>query len=144
MSQDLIEAVYSLLKNDDVFMAYFALTPSSPPEAIVKRIIKGLEPDSTFISENVPQLQIYVMPGRFGRNPLVFEGKFCLDFYAKNSVAARKMAETAFKVLHDLNLRTEGLNTFRCSLTYDTDFATGITGVKGYKAIYDVDYLRIN
>jgi len=144
LSQDLIEAVYSLLKRDEVFMAYFALTPLSPPEAIVNRLVKGLEPDSAFISENVPQLQIYVMPGRFGRNPLVFQGKFCLDFYAQTSVAARKMAGTAFGILHDENLRTEDLNTYRCVLTYDADFATGITGVKGYKAIYDVDYLRMN
>jgi hypothetical protein len=144
LSQDLIEAVYSLLKRDEVFMAYLALTPSSPSEAVVKRLVKGLEPDVTIISENIPQAQIYVMPGRFGRNPLVFQGKFCLDFYAKNSMSARKMSEAAFKILHDQNLRTVDLNTFRCNLTYDTDFATGITGVKGYKAIYDVDYLRMN
>ena len=144
MSQELIEAVYSQLKRDDIFMAYFALTPSSPPEKIVNRIVKGLEPDAAFIREHNPQVQIYVMPGRFGRNELVFEGKFCLDFYAKSSVDARKMAARVFKLLHDKNLRSESLNTFRCNLTFDTDFGTGITGVKAYKAIYDVDYLRMN
>ncbi|MHA7963527.1 hypothetical protein ACX93W_05220 [Paenibacillus sp. CAU 1782] len=144
MSQDLIEAVYSLLKRDEVFMAYLALTPSSPPEAVVKRILKELESDMTVISENIPQAQIYIMPGRYGRNPLVFQGKFCMDFYAKSSVTARKMADAAYKILHDKNLRTEDLNTFRCVLTYDTDFATGKAGIKGYKAIYDVDYIRMN
>lgn len=144
MSQELVDAVYSVLKQDDVFMAYFALIPSSPVERIVNRIVKGLEPDATVISENVPQVQIYVMPGRFGRNQLVYEGKFCLDFYAKNSSDARKMSGRAFKILHDENMRTAVLNTFRCTLVYDADSLTGITGVKGYKAIYDVDYLRMN
>lgn len=144
MSQDLIGAVFSQLIVDDVFMAYFALTPLPPPEKVVNRIVKGMEPDTAFIRENNPQVQIYVMPGRFGRNGLVYEGKFCLDFYAKSSVEARKMAERVFQLLHDKNLRSEILNTFLCTLTYDTDFATGITGVKGYKAIYDVDYIRMN
>ncbi|MCR8656933.1 hypothetical protein [Paenibacillus endoradicis] len=144
MSQELIEVVFSQLILDEIFMAYFALTPLPPAEKVVNRIVKGLEIDSTFIRENIPQVQIYVMPGRFGRNPLVFEGKFCLDFYAKSSVDARKMAGRVFKILHDKNLRSEIVNTFRCSLTYDTDFGTGITGVKAYKAIYDVDYIRMN
>lgn len=144
MSQELIDTVYNILKQDEVFMAYFALTTSSPPESIVRRLYRGIETDATVIRENIPQVQIYVMPGRFGRNQLVYEGKFCLDFYAKQSVDARKMAGRAFKVFHDENLRSKVLNTFRCSLVYDTDFATGITGIKGYKAIYDVDYLRMN
>jgi hypothetical protein len=144
MSYALINAVFSLLVKDELFMSFLALSPSSPEEAVVKRIIKGLEPDSAITPNSAPQVQIYVMPGRFGRNPLVYQGKFCLDFYAKESFVARKMSEAAFKILHDQNLRTKSLDTFRCVLTYDTDFATGITGVKGYKAIYDVDYIRMN
>ncbi len=125
-------------------MELLELTPSSPVESIVKRIVKGIEPESVLSGESVPMLLIYIMPGRYGRNHLVYEGKFCLDIFAPSSADARLIAERAFRLFHDENLRQASLNTFRCTLAYDTDFSTGITGVKGYKAIYDVDYIRMN
>jgi hypothetical protein len=144
LSQQLIDAVGNVLMQDVEFMAFLDLTPSSSDESIVERIVKGVEPEKVITGDSVPMMLIYIMPGRFGRNHLVYEGKFCLDIYAPSSADARRIAEQAFKLFHDENIRQQALNTFRCSLVYDTDFATGITGVKGYKAIYDVDYIRMN
>ncbi|PWW06332.1 hypothetical protein DFQ01_103234 [Paenibacillus cellulosilyticus] len=142
MSQGLIDAVYSVLKQDELILTYLGLQRGSPPELLTKRFIKGIETDAVTISENVPQIQTYIMPGRFGHNHMVYAGKFCIDCYAKTSVDARVMADRAFKLLHDEYIAHESFRSFRCHLAYDTDFATGITGIKGYKAIYDVDYVR--
>ncbi|ANY70412.1 hypothetical protein BBD42_30880 [Paenibacillus sp. BIHB 4019] len=142
MSQELIDAVAITLIKDASFMQFFGLDPSSPADEVTSRIIKGLEPDTAFTSDTVPAVLMYVTPGRFARNHLVFEGKFSVEFYAKSNVEARLIGGRAFKLFHDSYISHKSFNTFRCHLAYDTDFATGITGVKGYKAIYDVDYVR--
>jgi hypothetical protein len=144
MSLKLIDAVYNTMKNDVEFMALLGLTPSSPPEDITAKMVKGMEPEQAITGSSVPMVLMYVKPGRFGRNHLVFEGKFCLDFYGKNSFQAKLMFERAFKLFHDKPINDQTFHSFICTLTYDSDFATGITGVKGYESIFDVDYFRGN
>jgi hypothetical protein len=144
MSLKLIDAVYNTLKADAEFMALVGLTPSSPPASITAKLVKGMEPEQAITGTSAPMLLIYVKPGRFGNNQLVFEGKFCLDFYGKNSYQAKQLFERAFKLFHDKRIKDANFGSFLCTLAYDSDFATGITGVKGYESIYDVDYLRTN
>ncbi|OPA77466.1 hypothetical protein BVG16_13505 [Paenibacillus selenitireducens] len=144
MSLQLINAIQDTHKNDPTFMTLVSLNPQSPPEDIVKRFTKGMEADITLSSSTVPHICEYIMPGRFSRNPLVFEGKFCLDFYGKTSYEAKLMFERSFELLHDKPIHTSDFRSYLCVLAYDVDFATGIRDVKGYKAIYDVDYLRMN
>ncbi|WP_138756598.1 hypothetical protein, partial [Paenibacillus sinopodophylli] len=98
MSQKLIDAVANILIQDNEFMELLELTPSSPVESIVKRIVKGIEPESVLTGDSVPLLLIYIMPGRYGRNHLVYEGKFCLDIFAPSSADARLIAERAFRL----------------------------------------------
>ncbi|MEK3787560.1 hypothetical protein [Paenibacillus sp. FSL K6-1230] len=144
MRLQLIDAVQHALKSDSELMSLLKLSPSSPSEEIVKRFTKGMEPEITVSKDTVPHICQYVMPGRYATNPLVFEGKFCIDFYGKTSYEAKLMFEQAFKVLHERRLTVPGFRSYLCVLAYDTDFATDIQGAKGYKAIFDVDYLRTN
>ncbi|MEK5415174.1 hypothetical protein [Paenibacillus sp. FSL L8-0708] len=142
MSQTLIDAVHYLLERDTAFMTLLGLDSAAFPEVKAGKLVKGLEPDIVLSDKNIPQVQIYTMPGRYGRNHLVYEGKFCLDIYAKRSNDARGIAQRAFELFHDKYLSFQGFQSFRCHLAYDTDFATGIKELKGFKAIYDVDYVR--
>lgn len=143
MSQALIDGLYSIFKQDEAFMAFFGLTPLSLPKDASLRLVKSKEPDQAITSKNVPQIMMYVKPGQFSsRNHLVFQGKFCLDFYAPTAVQARNIAQCAFELLHDKYISHESFKSFKCHLAYDDDLTTGITGVKGYMAIYDVDYVR--
>ncbi|MDF2651698.1 MAG: hypothetical protein K0Q73_7503 [Paenibacillus sp.] len=144
MSLKLIDAIYNTLKADVEFMALFGLIPSSAPESITAKLVKGMEPEQALTGTSAPMVLIYVKPGRFGSNQLVFEGKFCFDFYGKNSFQAKQMFERAFKLFHDKPIIDDNFGSFLCTLAYDSDFATGITGVKGYESIFDVDYLRTN
>lgn len=144
MSQKLVDAIYNTLKKDVEFMAMLGLTPSSPPKEITAKVVRGMEPDKAITGESCPMLLIYVKPGRFGRNHLVFEGKFCLDFLAKSSYQAKQIFERAFVLLHDKPITDANFHSSRCVLAYDDDFATGITGVKGYASIFDVNYHRTN
>lgn len=144
MSALLIDAIYNTLKHDDEFMALLGLASTSPVESIVSHIVSGMEPDKAITGSDVPMLLIYLKPGRFARNYLVFEGKFCLDIYGKNSYQAKQIADRTFQLFHDQQIRDEKFLSSRCSLAYDADFATGITGVKGYEVIFDVNYHRIN
>lgn len=144
MSALLIDAIYNTLKHDEEFMALLGLAPTSPRDSILKRIVKGMEPEKALTSADVPMLLIYLKPGRFSRNYLVYEGKFCLDIYGKNGNQAKQIADRAFRLFHDQQIRDENFLSSRCSLAYDADFATGITGVKGYEIIFDVNYHRIN
>ncbi|MDR0269639.1 hypothetical protein [Paenibacillus sp.] len=144
MSLKLIDAIQKVHKHDTEFMSLVGLTPSATSEEIVKRFTKGMEPEIVVTSANVPHICQYIMPGRFASNPLVFEGKFCLDFYGKTAYEAKQLFEQSFKLLHDRRILDEDFRTYLCVLAYDADFVTGIKGVKGYKAIYDVDYLRMN
>jgi hypothetical protein len=132
------------LKQDGDFMSEFGLTPGSDPDEITKRIVRGMEPEHPLTAGNVPQVMIYQKPGSFGRNHLVYEGKFSLDVYAKTAAQARQIAERVFKLFHDRYIVSAGFHSYRCTLAYESDFATGITGVKGYETMYDVDYLRVN
>ncbi|MCF2719293.1 hypothetical protein LWE69_19835 [Paenibacillus sp. UKAQ_18] len=144
MSLQLIDAVQNALKADSELMSMLKLTPSSPSAEVVKRFTKGMEPEITVSKDTVPHICQYVMPGRYATNPLVFEGKFCIDFYGKTAYEAKLLFERSFKILHDRRLTAQGFASYLCVLTYDVDFATGIQGAKGYKAIFDVDYLRMN
>jgi hypothetical protein len=144
VSLKLIDAIYNTLKADVDFMALLGLTPTSPPANITAKMVKGMEPESAINGTSCPMVLIYVKPGRFGRNHLVFEGKFCLDFYGKSSFQAKQLFERAFKLFHDKPITDANFRSFLCVLAYDSDFATGITGVKGYESIYDVDYFRGN
>ncbi|PZT54138.1 hypothetical protein [Paenibacillus silvae] len=144
MSLQLLDAIQHALKGDTELMEMLSLESSSPSDEVVMRFTKGMEPEITISNETVPHICQYVMPGRFSPNQLVFEGKFCLDFYAGTGYAAKELFERAFRVLHDKRMTMPGWATYLCVLTYDADFATGIQGVKGYKAIFDVDYLRMN
>ncbi|MEK5165984.1 hypothetical protein GNQ08_27240 [Paenibacillus macerans] len=144
MEDMLIDAIYNTLKRDDQFMAFFGLSPSSPSESIVTRIVRGIEPDKAVTGKDVPMMLIYLKPGRFSRNYLVYEGKFCLDVYGKNRNQAKQIADRAFRLFHDQQIRDENYLSSLCSLAYEADFATGITGVKGYEIIFDVNYHRIN
>ncbi|MEK5374211.1 MULTISPECIES: hypothetical protein [Paenibacillus] len=144
MSLQLIDAVQNALKADSELMSMLKLTPSSPSAEVVKRFTKGMEPEITVSKDTVPHICQYVMPGRYATNPLVFEGKFCIDFYGKTAYEAKLLFERAFKTLHEKRLFAQGFMSYLCVLAYDSDFATGIQGAKGYKAIFDVDYLRMN
>ncbi|MEK3776627.1 hypothetical protein MHB85_19195 [Paenibacillus sp. FSL K6-4396] len=144
MSLELLDAVQHALKGDAELMEMLNLNSSSPSKEIVKRFTKGMEPEIVVSHETVPHICQYVMPGRFSPNQLVFEGKFCLDFYAGTGYDSKRLFERAFRVFHDRRITMPGWATYLCVLTYDADFATGIQGVKGYKAIFDVDYLRMN
>ncbi|MFF2015007.1 hypothetical protein [Paenibacillus sp. NPDC058177] len=144
MSLQLIDAIQNTHKADAEFMAMVGLTPSSESEEIVTRFTKGVEPEVTISRDTVPHLCQYVMPGRYSGNQLVFQGKFCIDFYGRTAYEAKLMFERSFKLLHDQRIVQPGFCSFLCVLAYDNDFATGISGVKGYKAIYDIDYLRMN
>jgi len=144
MSLKLIDAIYNTLKNDVEFMALLGLTPTSPPASITAKLVRGAEADSAINGTTCPMVLMYVKPGRYGRNYLVFEGKFCLDFYGKNSFQAKQMAELAYKLFHDQTISDATFHSYRCYLAYDADFATGISGVKGYESIFDVDYFRGN
>ncbi|MCU6797999.1 hypothetical protein OB236_38330 [Paenibacillus sp. WQ 127069] len=144
MSLNLIDAIYSTCKRDAEFMAFFGFTPSSPAAEITGRLIRGMEPDQTLTGSNVPQVLIYTKPGRFASNPLVFEGKFCFDIYAKTSYQAKQIGSRVFQLFHDKRVHGTTLHTYLCVMAYDSDLATGITGVKGYEMIFDVDYLRTN
>jgi hypothetical protein len=141
MQGSMIDGVYNVLKSNVEFMAHYGLTPSSDPLDIDKALIQGMETDSTLHGKRV---YIYVKPGRFGRNHLVFEGKFCLDFIDKSSKEAREVAAIAFQIFHDKRISDSVFNSYLCELAYDSDFATGQTGMKGWQAIYDVDYFRGN
>jgi hypothetical protein len=141
---DLIDAVYNTLKKDVEFMALFGLTPSSPSKEITARLVRGMEPEKAITGETVPMVLMYIKPGRFSNNQLVFEGKFCLDFYDKSSFQAKILFKRAFKLFHDKRITDTNFGSFLCVLAYDSDYATGITGVKGYESIFDVDYLRTN
>ncbi|MCL6459574.1 MAG: hypothetical protein K6T85_16365 [Gorillibacterium sp.] len=144
MSLQLIDAIQATHKASIDFMALLGLTPSATPTDMEKRFTKGVEPDVTITKDTIPHICQYIMPGRFGRNHLVFQGKFCIDFYGKNSYEAKKLFEQSFKLLHNRRIEDQGFSSYLSVLAYDGDFATGIIGVKGYKGIYDVDYLRMN
>lgn len=144
MSLKLIEAVYKTHTDDKEFMSLLKLTPSSTSPEVIKRITKGMEPEITITRDTVPHVCMYTTHGRFARNHLVFQGKFIIDFYGKNSIDAMTLFERSFKLLHDRRLVDLEFHSFLCDLAYDASFATGTQGVKGYKAIYDIDYLRMN
>jgi hypothetical protein len=144
MDGDLIEAVRNTLKKDVEFMALLGLTPSSDPNLISPKLVAGMEPEKAITGATAPMVMIYQKPGRFGNNPLVFEGKFCLDFYGKDRKQLKTLFDRAFQLFHDKRIADPGFRSFLCVLAYDADFATGISGIKGYEAIYDVDYLRAN
>lgn len=142
MSLKLVDAIQQLHRNDIEFMELLDLTPSYAPDEIIKRITKGMEPEVTLSKNTLPHVCIYVVPGRFGRNQLVFEGKFCVDFFGQTAYEAKTMFERSFTLLHDQRIKSDDFHSYLCVLAYDTDFATGIRDVKGYRSIYDVDYLR--
>ncbi|MDH6373536.1 hypothetical protein M2444_005368 [Paenibacillus sp. PastF-3] len=145
MSLQLIDAIQNTHMADSEFMALLKLTLSPTPEEVVKRFTKGVEPEITVTKETVPHLCQYIMPGQFAsQNHLVFQGKFCIDFYGKTGYEAKLLFERSFKLLHDEKIVQPGFHSFLCVLAYDGDFATGISGVKGYKGIYDIDYIRMN
>jgi len=144
MSSRLLDAIYNTLKQDVEYMALLGLTPSLPSAEITKRIVRGVEPDSAISGSSAPLVLIYTKPGRFGRNYLVYEGKFCIDHYGKTSHQSRQLFEKSFKLIHNRQIESNEFKPFTSYLAYDSDFATGITGVKGYEAIYDVDYVRSN
>ncbi|MDB5053277.1 MAG: hypothetical protein JWM44_1327 [Bacilli bacterium] len=144
MDLDPIDAVRNTLKQDVEFMALLGLAPSSDPNLISSKLIAGMEPEKAVTGTTVPMVLIYEKPGRFGSNPLVFEGKFCLDFFGKNRDQLKSMFDRAFKLFHDKRIMDANFGSFLCVLAYDSDFMTGITGIKGYQSIFDVDYLRTN
>jgi hypothetical protein len=144
VSLQLIDAIQNKHKDDSEFMSLLKLTSSSSLEEFAKRFTKGMEPEETVSKDTIPHICLYVMPGRYAANPLVFEGKFCIDFYGRTAYEAKLLFERSFKLLHDRRLIAQGFMSYLCVLAHDTDFATGIQGIKGYKAIFDVDYLRMN
>lgn len=144
MSLQLIDAIQNTHKADAAFMALLGLTPAVASTDMVKRFTKGVEPDITVSKDTVPHICQYIMPGQYGRNQLVFQGKFCIDFYGKTGYEAKLLFEHSFQLFHDKRIVQPGFHSFLCTLAYDGDFATGISGVKGYKGIYDVDYIRMN
>ena len=135
----MIDGVFNVLKANADFMAHYNLTPASSLLDIEKCLIQGMESDVTLTG---PRVYIYVKPGRFGRNPLVFEGKFCLDFIDKSSKKVREAAAIAFGIFHEKRISNGSFNSYLCTLAHDSDFATGQTGMKGWESIYDVDYRR--
>ncbi|AIQ70361.1 hypothetical protein [Paenibacillus graminis] len=145
MSILLIDAIQNTHKADAAFMALLGLTPAAIPTDMIKRFTKGVEPEIVVTKETVPHICQYIIPGQFtARNHLVFQGKFCIDFYGKTGYEAKLLFQRSFELFHDRRIVQPGFHSFLCALVYDGDFATGISGVKGYKGIYDVDYIRMN
>ncbi|MEK4451642.1 MULTISPECIES: hypothetical protein [unclassified Paenibacillus] len=144
MSLHLIDAIQNTHKDDTAFMAMLKLTPTANGEQMATRFTKGVEPEIVVTKETLPHICQYIMPGQYGRNPLVFQGKFCIDFYGKTGYEAKLLFERSFELLHDRRIVQPKFHSFLCVLAYDGDFATGISGVKGYKGIYDIDYIRMN
>ncbi|QUL57569.1 hypothetical protein KDC22_14460 [Paenibacillus tritici] len=144
MSLQLIDAIQNTHKADAAFMALLGLTPAAVSTDMVKRFTKGVEPEIVVSKDTVPHICQYIMPGQYSRNHLVFKGKFCLDFYGKTGYEAKLLFESSFKLFHDKRVVQPKFHSFLCDLVYDGDFATGISGVKGYKGIYDIDYIRMN
>ncbi|MEK8215504.1 hypothetical protein [Paenibacillus sp. FSL L8-0463] len=144
MSLQLIDAIQNTHMFDNAFIELLGLTPAAKPDNIVKRFTKGVEPEIVVTKETVPHICQYIMPGQFARNHLVFQGKFCIDFYAKTGYDAKLLFQRSFELLHDRRIVQPKFHSFLCVLAYDGDFATGIPGVKGYKGIYDIDYIRMN
>ena len=144
MSQKLLDAVFTTLTDDTEFMALLGLTPSSLMTEKIKRVYREEEPESGINSTTAPLVVIVLKPGRFGRNYLVYEGKFWLGFFAKTSFGAKAMSERAFKLFHDKPIVDTDFRASRCMLAHDCGFATGIKGIKGHEAIYDADYHRMN
>jgi hypothetical protein len=85
LSYQLPDAIYDKLKADAEFMTLLSLSSSSTVEEVKARIVRGVEADSPITKETAPLVLISTKPGRFGNNHLVYEGKFCLDIFAKNS-----------------------------------------------------------
>ncbi|MDK8182112.1 hypothetical protein [Paenibacillus sp. UMB4589-SE434] len=141
---NLIDAVYATLRSDQKILQMLGLPIAPTQEELAKRIVRGMEPDHTITADTIPMILAYIKPGRFTRNHLVYEGKFCLEFLSHTTKQTREMADRAFDLFHDKSIQLQGFRTFCCELAFDTHFATGITGVKGYSAVYDVDYLRMN
>lgn len=144
MSLKLIDAVYDTLKDDQELMGLLKLQPSSSAEEISKRITKGNETDVTLSKDTIPHMTIYIKPGSFDRNFLVYKGKFGFDIYGKTAYECTKVFERIFTLLHDKRIVRPGFHSYLCTLAYDNHFTTGIQHVRGYEAIFDVDYLRMN
>lgn len=144
MSLQLIDAIQNTHKADAALMALLKLLPTATGDQMAARFTKGVEPEIVVSKDTVPHICQYIMPGQFGRNHLVFQGKFCIDFYGRTGYEAKLMFQRSFELLHDRRIVQPKFHSFLCVLAYDGDFATGISGVKGYKGIYDVDYIRMN
>jgi len=141
----LIDAVYEMLKADSEFMDLLNLTPSSRPEEIELRITRGMEPGVALSKQTVPHVMLYEKPGQYGRNHLVYEAQFCLECCASTTVQAKSMTDRAFVLFHERRvIRPYFRSVSRSRLAHDGPFATGIRDVKGYEAIFDVDYIRKN
>lgn len=144
MSANLTDAVFMTCADDETLLTLLGLSPASTDNEVNARLFRGMEPDSGISKQTAPLICMYIKPGRFGRNPLVFEGKFCMDFYGKTSYQAKQLSQRVFELFHDKSIDAAGFHSFRCLLAYDADIATGITGIKGYTAMFDVDYIRVN
>ncbi|MCY9593723.1 hypothetical protein PC41400_21590 [Paenibacillus chitinolyticus] len=144
MSVELTDAITGTLKSDDELKGLLGVMPNATPAQWLPKLTVGMEPEITISKDTVPHLCVFDKPGRFSMNPLVYEGKFCVDIYAKTAAQARQIGSRLFHLLHDRQIMKSGFRSFLCVLAYEIDFATGITGVKGYQVIYDVDYIRMN
>lgn len=141
---DPIEAVFAIFASDSGMLELLGLTAAAEDDEINARIVRGMEPEKPVTVESAPLICMHTKPGRFGRNHLAFEGKFSLDFYGKTRYQAKALFERAYELLHDKYLSAANFHSYRCTLAFDSDMATGIAGVKGYTAFFDVDYIRIN
>ncbi len=138
---NILDAVFTTFTNDATLLACFGLTPSSTITQKTARFKKEQEPDSAVTSSVVPLLLMYPQPGVGSTaNWLIYKGKFALDIFASDLPRAMQIGERAKKLLHGKRLPVTGMAAFDCFHVYETAFRTGITGVKGFRQWYDIDY----
>jgi hypothetical protein len=134
-SAALLNQVWALLANDATFLGFKSLTPASDNASKASYIVKEEETDSIVTGSTIPIVLLYTRPGKPDvRTTQVYIGKVVIDCFANAGNTARQMVEQTQAIMQSWG--PSGF--FVCRFAYDTSFKTGITGVKGHRAYYDV------
>lgn len=136
-SAALLDQVWKLLANDATFLNFKGLTPASDGASKAAYIVKEEETDGIVDNTKIPICLLYIRPGvKDHRTPQVYIGKVVVECFASTGNTARQMVEQAQALMQ--NWEPPGFFVSRQS--WETSFKTGITGVKGHRASFDVSY----
>lgn len=139
---NILNAVFQVLTGDTTLLGYFGLTPSSTIAQKAARFKKEQEPEGLVTPQSIPLVLMYPQPGVYDpRNWMVYKGKFALDIFSSDLFKAMQIGARAKELLHDQRLPVQGTAAFNCYHVYETSFRTGISGVKGFRQWYDIDYI---